>query len=115
MKDRDVIASLAALAQESRLAVYRLLVERGPEGYAAGEIGERLQIPAPTLSFHLKELARACLVTPRKDGRFVFYSANFARMSGLVAYLTENCCSLGAACAPHCTPPGTVTRRQKSA
>ena len=75
MKQQDVITALAALAQDSRLAIYRLLVKRGPEGYAAGEISERLEIAGPSLSFHLKELARAGLVTARKDGRFIYYSA----------------------------------------
>ena len=114
MDDRDVVHALAALAQDSRLAVYRLLVQRGPEGYAAGEIGEELGIPGPTLSFHLKELAQAGLVTSRKESRFVYYAANFERMGGLVAYLTENCCSLGAVCPPVCSPK-TSERRRRSA
>ena len=84
--------------RRSRLAVFRLLVERGPAGYPAGEIGERLEIPGPTLSFHLKELAQAGLVTARKESRFVYYTANFEQMNALVAYLTENCCSLGVSC-----------------
>jgi ArsR family transcriptional regulator, arsenate/arsenite/antimonite-responsive transcriptional repressor len=115
MDQTDVVAALAALAQESRLAVYRLLVKRGPEGFAAGEIGERLAIPAPTLSFHLKELAQAGLVTARKESRFVYYTANFERMGALVAYLTENCCSLGARCTPACAPPALPARRRRSA
>lgn len=115
MKQQDVIAALAALAQDSRLAIYRLLVKRGPEGYAAGEISERLQIAGPSLSFHLKELARADLVTARRDGRFIYYSAQFERMNELVEYLTENCCSHGAVCAPVCAPTDTVERRRKSA
>ena len=115
MKEHEAIGALAALAQESRLAVYRLLVRRGLEGYAAGEIGDRLGIPSPTLSFHLKELAQAGLVTVRKEGRFIHYSASFERMNGLVAYLTENCCSLGATCAPACAPDNTTERRTKSA
>jgi DNA-binding transcriptional ArsR family regulator len=100
MNQTDVLGALSALAQESRLAVFRLLVKRGPEGYAAGEIGERLAIPGPTLSFHLKELAQAGLVSVRKESRFMYYSANFARMNEVLAYLTENCCSLGSICAP---------------
>ena len=115
MKQQDVISALAALAQDSRLAIYRLLVKRGPEGYAAGEISERLKIAGPSLSFHLKELARAGLVTARKDGRFIYYSAHFERMNGLVSYLTENCCSQGAVCAPVCTPNNTIERKRKSA
>ncbi len=100
MNQNDALGALSALAQESRLAVFRLLVKRGPEGYAAGEIGERLAIPGPTLSFHLKELAQAGLVSVRKESRFMYYSANFARMNEVLAYLTENCCSLGSVCAP---------------
>lgn len=103
MNQNQVVSALGALAQESRLAVYRLLVKRGPDGYAAGEIADRLEIPGPTLSFHLKALAQAGLVTVRREGRFMYYAANFEGMNALVAYLTENCCSLGTApadCAP---------------
>lgn len=106
--------ALAALAQDSRLAVFRLLVKRGPEGYAAGEIGERLDIPAPTLSFHLKALAQAGLVTTRKESRYVYYAADFERMNGLVAFLTENCCSLGTACAPACAPARPTAKRRSA-
>jgi DNA-binding transcriptional ArsR family regulator len=115
MNNIDVIRALAALAQESRLAVYRLLVKRGPDGYAVGEIGDRLEIPGPTLSFHLKELAQAGLVTTRKESRFVYYSANFDRMNALLAYLTENCCSLGATCTPACAPDANTNRKRKTA
>lgn len=104
VKSKDAVEALAALAQDSRLAVYRLLVKRGPKGYPAGEIAERLDIPAPTLSFHLKALAQAGLVNLRREGRFVHYSANFVRMNALVAFLTENCCSLADACEPACAP-----------
>jgi ArsR family transcriptional regulator len=114
MKKDDVIAALGALAQDSRLAIYRLLVKRGPDGHAAGEISERLKIAGPSLSFHLKELARAGLVSARKDGRFIHYSANFDRMNQLVGYLTENCCSQGATCAPACAP-GSASERKKNA
>lgn len=104
MNSKSAVRSLAALAQDSRLALYRLLVRRGPMGFAAGELGERLGIPGPTLSFHLKALAHAGLVVTRKQGRFIYYSANFARMDDLVGYLTENCCSLGADCGTGCAP-----------
>ncbi|HEX7373644.1 MAG TPA: metalloregulator ArsR/SmtB family transcription factor [Steroidobacteraceae bacterium] len=114
MKQQEVVGALAALAQESRLAVFRLLVKRGPEGFAAGEIGERLAIPGPTLSFHLKELTRAGLVTVRRQGRFMHYSAGFARMNELLGYLTENCCSLGAQCEPSCAPARPATRRRSA-
>lgn len=83
---------LAALAQESRLAIFRALVQAGPEGLAAGRIAEAIGAPASTLSFHLKELAAAGLVRARQDGRFIFYTADYAAMSGLVAFLTEKCC-----------------------
>jgi DNA-binding transcriptional ArsR family regulator len=105
MKHEDVLKALAALAQESRLAVFRLLVKRGPEGYTPGEISERLGIPAPTLSFHLKELSKAGLLSVRRRSRFMHYEARFDRMSELLAYLTENCCSLGSACDAACAPP----------
>ena len=96
----QVIDSLSALAQASRLAVYRLLVQKGPKGMPAGAIGEKLELPPATLSFHLAHLARAGLVRSRQDGRFVIYSADFENMNRLVGYLTENCCSGAAACAP---------------
>jgi DNA-binding transcriptional ArsR family regulator len=115
MENQDIVGALAALAQDSRLAVYRLLVKRGPEGLAVGEISERLEIPGPTLSFHLKELAQAGLVTARKQSRFVYYAANFDRMNALLAYLTENCCGVGAACAPVCAPNKTIERKKRSA
>jgi DNA-binding transcriptional ArsR family regulator len=92
MKSTDAIASLAALAQETRLAIFRLLVQAGPEGVAAGVIAEKLGVSPATLSFHLKELARAELVTPRTAARFIYYSANYDRMADLMAYLTQHCC-----------------------
>jgi len=110
MNSTDAVGSLSALAQDSRLAVYRLLVKRGPEGFAAGEVAERLKIPGPTLSFHLKALSQAGLVTTRKEGRFIYYGANFERMNDLVGYLTENCCSLGSDCAPSCAPAASSRR-----
>ncbi len=94
MKSIDVVESLAALAQESRLALFRLLVKRGPEGFTPTQLGEKLEVPGPTLSFHLKELQRAGLIQSRREGRFLFYSPNFPRMSELLGFLTENCCSL---------------------
>lgn len=91
------IAALAALAQESRLAVFRLLVQAGPQGMAATKIAEALAIAPSSLSFHLKELAHANLVTASKTGRSIIYAANYAGMNGLLAFLTENCCA-GAPC-----------------
>jgi DNA-binding transcriptional ArsR family regulator len=98
----DAVTRLAALAQETRLALFRLLVEAGPAGLAAGAIAGRLDVAAPTLSFHLKELTNAGLIRPAQDGRYVIYSADFDAMNALIAYLTENCCrgSCGAECAP---------------
>jgi len=100
METSQAIAALGALAQETRLAIFRLLVERGPEGLAAGAIAERLRIPAATLSFHLAQLGHAGLVAPRRESRSLIYSANFANMNALVAYLTENCCGGAAVCGP---------------
>jgi len=103
MKSKDVIESLAALAQESRLAIFRMLVKRGPEGYTPTQLGERLNVSSPTLSFHLKELQRAGLVDVRRDGRFLYYRPNFAHMNQLIGFLTENCCVLAdQGCSPQC-------------
>lgn len=99
MDTKSAVQSLAALAQDSRLEVFRLLVQTGPDGLPAGEIAERLGIPSSTLSFHVKALAQAGLVESRQDGRFIFYSADFAAMNDLVAFLGENCCG-GRSCAP---------------
>jgi ArsR family transcriptional regulator, arsenate/arsenite/antimonite-responsive transcriptional repressor len=118
MKSEAVVVALAALAQESRLALFRLLIKRGPEGYTPGDIIGRLDIPAPTLSFHLKTLSAAGLVQARREGRFLFYSARFDRMNSLVGFLTEQCCSLAtadcstAACGPSKTED--VRKRGKS-
>ncbi len=93
------VQSLSALAQGSRLAIFRLLVQAGSAGLPAGSIGETLDLPPATLSFHLAGLTRAGIARSRQEGRFVIYSANFESMNALVAYLTENCCG-GASCAP---------------
>src|SRR5215470_4353227 len=92
MRTPQAVKALAALAQDTRLAIYRLLVQQGPEGLSAGAIAERLDIPGATLSFHLKELSHAGMVEPRQEGRFVYYSANYDHMKKLLGYLTENCC-----------------------
>src|SRR5208283_6009425 len=105
MKKSAVIEALGALAQETRLDIFRLLVQRGPEGVPAGEIGARLAQPSPTLSFHLNQLRFAGLVTSRRESRSIIYSANFKAMNGLLAYLTENCCSgRPELCLPATTP-----------
>lgn len=101
MEIKTAVEALGALAQESRLAVFRLLVQAGQQGIAAGVLGEQLGIPPATLSFHLKTLAHAGLIQSRNEGRFVIYSANYAGMDTLIAYLTEHCCAGDAAqCAP---------------
>ena len=99
METTQVVEALGALAQETRLAVYRMLVEAGPAGLPAGEISARLGLPPATASFHLAQLSRAGLLAARSQGRFVIYSADFARMNELLGFLTENCCG-GASCAP---------------
>ena len=102
----NAITALAALAQETRLAIYRLLVQAGPEGMPAGQIAERLELASATLSFHLNQLRHAGLVTFRRASRSLIYAAEYAAMNDLLAYLTENCCrgdeaACGvAACAP---------------
>jgi DNA-binding transcriptional ArsR family regulator len=104
MESNGAVEALAALAQNSRLQVYRLLVQAGPEGIAASELAERLGIPATTLSFHLKTLSHADLVLARQEGRFIYYSANYEQMNALLGFLTENCCG-GRSCAPKVTAP----------
>jgi ArsR family transcriptional regulator len=105
MKANEAIATLSALASEARLAVFRLLVKRGPAGYTPSDLTRRLGVPAPTLSFHLRELVNAGLVTSRREGRNLFYSPNLERMNTLVGFLTEHCCVLAdEACGPDCKP-----------
>jgi ArsR family transcriptional regulator len=100
-----VIGALGALAHEHRLAIYRLLVQRGPEGLPAGVIGERVGLVPSSLTFHLQTLQRAGLITQHRESRQLIYSADFAVMNGLVGYLTENCCgNSGADCSSSCKP-----------
>lgn len=94
------VTRLAALAQETRLAIFRLLVQRGAAGLCAGDIQARLKLAAPTLSFHLKELTNAGLLESRQEGRFIYYAPDFDAMNALVGYLTENCCGGASACVP---------------
>jgi len=116
MKSKEVITALSALASESRLAVFRLLVRRGPEGYTPSELAARLELPAPTLSFHLKGLLQAGLVVSRREARNLFYSPNFERMNTLVGFLTENCCSLAdQACGTGCEPQSAPAQSRKRA
>jgi len=105
MEKKPAIAALASLAHESRLDIFRRLVEVGPAGEAAGTLAERLRLPAATLSFHLSQLRQAGLVASRREGRSIIYSADFEAMNALIGYLTENCCRgkedcFGTACSP---------------
>ena len=116
MKAPEAIDALSALASEARLAVFRLLVKRGPQGYTPSELTKRLDLPAPTLSFHIKGLVHAGLVVSRRDGRNLYYSPNFERMNSLVGFLTENCCSLaGEGCGTDCQPLASPVQRRKRA
>jgi len=99
----NVVNQLAALAQETRLAAWRLLIEAGPAGLTVGAIGEALAVPPATLSFHLKTLSSAGLVTTRQEGRFIHCTADFDAMHGLVGFLSENCCG-GVDCSPTAQP-----------
>jgi DNA-binding transcriptional ArsR family regulator len=109
METTDAVTALAALAQDNRLDIFRLLVQAGPDGLAAGQVAERLGLAPNTLTFHFDRLRVAGLVTVRRDGRSMIYAARFETMNGLVAFLTENCCQgASAACAPValCKPKG---------
>lgn len=110
MDSRTAVAALAALAQDTRLAIFRLLVGAGPAGLPAGEIASRLSVAPATLSFHLKELVQAGLLASRSAGRFVHYAPDFARMDALLAFLTAHCCS-GSPCAPDPAGPARPSRR----
>jgi ArsR family transcriptional regulator, arsenate/arsenite/antimonite-responsive transcriptional repressor len=123
METKSAIAALAALAQETRLAIFRVLVKAGPEGATAGAIAEAVGAPASTLSFHLKELSNAGLVKARQESRFIYYSAEYPAMSELVAFLTESCCQgmparnvarIGQAVAS-CCPPDAAPKKQRRA
>lgn len=95
MEISNAVTKLAALAQETRLSIFKLLVEAGLDGLPAGEISEELGIPPPTLSFHLKDLSHAGLINATRDGRSIYYSANFAGVNDLLDYLKQNCCRRG--------------------
>ena len=122
MKTQDAVSALAALAQETRLSIFRLLVQAGPDGVPAGRIGEKLKVPPATLSFHLKELARAGLVTSEQEKQFIYYAADYGRMAELMTYLTQNCCQgMPAACVTVmetalgrcCVPAAKAKRRRR--
>jgi DNA-binding transcriptional ArsR family regulator len=115
MKGANAVTALAALASEPRLAVFRLLVRRGPKGYTPSELSGRLDLPAPTLSFHLKELVRAGLVFGRRAGRNLYYSPNFASMKALMGFLTDHCCSLAdESCDTNCQPVQANPQRKRA-
>jgi ArsR family transcriptional regulator len=109
MDEKRAVAALGALAQESRLKVFRLLVRRGPAGLAAGEISQRVGVPPTTLSFHLAQLSGAGLVTSRRKGRSIRYAADYDGMQTLMSFLVDNCCQDGAGCAP----PAAAPRRRR--
>jgi DNA-binding transcriptional ArsR family regulator len=113
MNARDVIGALGALAHEHRLGIYRLLVEQGPGGLPAGQIASKVGLVPSSLTFHLQALQRAGLISQRRESRQLFYSADFEAMSGLVGYLTENCCINSPECSPGCKParPSRTTKR----
>lgn len=103
MEKTQALGALTGLAHPTRLDIFRLLVEEGPDGLSAGAIAEALGLANATLSFHLKELSHASLITARNAGRFIYYAANFATMNGVVGYLTQNCCRRSA-CDAQCGP-----------
>jgi DNA-binding transcriptional ArsR family regulator len=113
MESETVVRALGALAQEHRLALFRLLVQAGPDGLAAGAIAEALGVPASSLSFHLAQLTNAGLIAQRRDGRSLIYSADYGAMTALLGFLMENCCG-GAVCAP-ATPCDTKDKTERTA
>jgi DNA-binding transcriptional ArsR family regulator len=122
METKSAVTALAALAQDTRLGIFRLLVEAGPDGVSAGAVATKLDIASPTLSFHLKELLHAGLIDSEPQGRFIIYRADFDAINALIAYLTENCCRGNAACITECAPgaatgcaPSVPTRRRSPA
>jgi len=114
MEKTATVAALAALAQENRLDVFRLLVQAGPNGLAAGAVAEKLSLAPNTLSFHFDRLRNAGLVTCTREGRSLIYAARYETMNGLLAYLTENCCSGVAECTPAACAPKSTARKTKS-
>ena len=125
MEIKTAVLALGALAQETRLTIFRLLVEAGPEGLAAGRIGETLEVPGATLSFHLKELARTGLVSSKQEKQFIYYAVDFERIADLMTYLTQNCCqgmpkecltvvetALGRCCPPSKVKPRKLTLKR---
>lgn len=102
MESKSALLALSALAQDTRLRIFRMLIEAGPTGLVVGDIGAGLHTSPATLSFHLKELTHAELITARQAGRFIYYAANFVQMNALIEFLTENCCARDGTCWPRC-------------
>ena len=116
MTPTQIVSALAALGQETRLEVFRLLVQRGPNGLAAGMIAQSLDLPPSSLTFHLQQLMHAGLITQRRLSRQIIYAADFAAMNAMMGYLTENCCGGDAAlCAPQCKPERAPVSARKKA
>ena len=128
MEIMDAVTALSAFAQETRLSIYRLLIEAGPEGVSAGRIAELLMVPGATLSFHLKELSHARLISSRQERQFIYYTVNFECMAELMTFLTENCCqgmpqkcfslvqtALGSCCPPKAKTTIKKQRNQRAA
>jgi ArsR family transcriptional regulator, arsenate/arsenite/antimonite-responsive transcriptional repressor len=117
MNGKKAVAALGALAHETRLQLFRLLVQRGPDGLSAGVIAERLRIPPSSLTFHLQQLTHAGLITQRRLSRQLIYATDFAAMNAVMTYLTENCCGGSVVCAPLCQPAktGAIAPRKKTA
>lgn len=118
MDGKQVVGALGALAHETRLAVFRLLVQRGPDGVSAGTIAEAVGLPPSSLTFHLQQLMHAGLISQRRLSRQLIYAADFTAMNALVGYLTENCCGRDQACAPACEPAkagrATISRKRSA-
>jgi ArsR family transcriptional regulator, arsenate/arsenite/antimonite-responsive transcriptional repressor len=113
MDQNHAIAALGALAQDTRLTLFRLLVTAGPAGLSAGTIAERIGVAPSSLSFHLQQLLHAGLVTQRRLSRQLIYAAEYGAMANLVAYLTENCCGRGVSCAPVCNPADALAEGEQ--
>jgi ArsR family transcriptional regulator, arsenate/arsenite/antimonite-responsive transcriptional repressor len=121
MEIKAAVSTLAALAQETRLAIFRLLVEAGRDGESVGRIGETLKVPGATLSFHLKELGRSGLLTSRQERQFIYYTVDFERMAELMTFLTQNCCqgmpqkclTVVEAALGSCCPPSHLKSKSK--
>ena len=113
METKSVVLALAALAQESRLAIFRVLVQAGPAGLAAGKVSAATAIPPSSLSFHLKEMAHAKMLNSRQVGRFIIYAANYSTMNALLSFLTENCCG-GNPCTPVSVPSCSPSEESSS-